>query len=39
MVAKKYSIDPSKSTGGVLNGVTAGQQDASLSKAAASRRP
>jgi foldase protein PrsA len=33
-VAKKYSIDPSKSTGGALNGVTAGQQDASLSKAA-----
>ena len=34
VVAKKYSIDPSKSTGGALNGVTAGQQDASLSKAA-----
>ena len=33
-VAKKYSIDPSKSTGGVLNGVTAGQQDSALSKAA-----
>jgi len=33
-VAKKYSIDPSKSTGGALNGVTAGQQDSSLSKAA-----
>jgi foldase protein PrsA len=33
-VAKKYSIDPSKSTGGALNGVTAGQQDSTLSKAA-----
>ncbi|HEX3976381.1 MAG TPA: peptidyl-prolyl cis-trans isomerase [Solirubrobacteraceae bacterium] len=33
-VAKKYSIDPSKSKGGALNGVTAGQQDSSLSKAA-----
>ena len=33
-VAKKYSIDPSKSTGGVLNGVTVGQQDAGLTKAA-----
>jgi foldase protein PrsA len=33
-VAKKYSIDPSKSKGGVLSGVTAGQQDSSLSKAA-----
>ncbi len=33
-VAKKYSIDPSKNTGGVLNGVTAGQQDSALSKAA-----
>ncbi len=33
-VAKKYSIDPSKSTGGALNGVTAGQQDSALSKAA-----
>jgi foldase protein PrsA len=33
-VAKKYSIDPSKSTGGALTGVTAGQQDAALSKAA-----
>jgi foldase protein PrsA len=33
-VAKKYSIDPSKSTGGVLNGVTAGQQDSALSTAA-----
>jgi parvulin-like peptidyl-prolyl isomerase len=33
-VAKKYSIDPSKSTGGVLNGVSAGQQDSALSKAA-----
>jgi foldase protein PrsA len=33
-VAEKYSIDPSKSTGGVLNGVTAGQQDSALSKAA-----
>ncbi len=32
-VAKKYSIDPSKSTGGVLKGVTAGQQDSALSKA------
>ena len=34
VVAKKYSIDPSKSKGGVLNGVTAGQQDSDLSKAA-----
>jgi foldase protein PrsA len=33
-VAKKYSIDPSKSKGGVLTGVTAGQQDSTLSKAA-----
>ncbi len=33
-VAKKYSIDPSKSTGGVLNGVTANQQDSALDKAA-----
>jgi foldase protein PrsA len=33
-VAKKYSIDPSKSTGGTLNGVTATQQDSALSKAA-----
>ena len=33
-VAKKFSIDPSKSTGGVLNGVSAGQQDSALSKAA-----
>jgi foldase protein PrsA len=33
-VAKKYSIDPSKSTGGVLNGVSAGQQDSALSKVA-----
>jgi foldase protein PrsA len=33
-VAKKYSIDPSKSTGGVLDGVSAGQQDSALSKAA-----
>jgi foldase protein PrsA len=33
-VAKKYSIDPSKSSGGALNGVTAGQQDSALSKAA-----
>ena len=33
-VAKKYSIDPSKSSGGVLNGVTAGQQDSGLSTAA-----
>ena len=34
VVAMKYSIDPSKSKGGVLNGVTAGQQDSDLSKAA-----
>ncbi len=33
-VAKKYSIDPSKSSGGVLNGVTASQQDSALSKVA-----
>jgi foldase protein PrsA len=33
-VAKKDSIDPSKSKGGVLSGVTAGQQDSTLSKAA-----
>src|SRR6201996_28311 len=33
-VAKKYSIDPSKSKGGALTGVTAGQQDSTLSKAA-----
>ncbi|MGZ4298560.1 MAG: peptidyl-prolyl cis-trans isomerase [Solirubrobacteraceae bacterium] len=33
-VAKKYSIDPSKTTGGVLNGVTVGQQDSGLTKAA-----
>jgi foldase protein PrsA len=33
-VAKKYSIDPSKSNGGTLNGVTIGQQDAGLTKAA-----
>ncbi|MGZ4246256.1 MAG: peptidyl-prolyl cis-trans isomerase [Solirubrobacteraceae bacterium] len=32
-VAKKYSIDPSKTTGGVLNGVTVGQQDSGLTKA------
>src|ERR1700761_7652216 len=34
VVAKKDSIDPSKSKGGVLTGVTAGQQDSTLSKAA-----
>lgn len=34
-VAKKYSIDPTtKDTGGVLNGVTKGQQDAALDAAA-----
>lgn len=33
-VAKKYSIDPSKTTGGVLNGVTVGQQDSGLTTAA-----
>jgi foldase protein PrsA len=34
-VAKKYSTDPTtKNKGGVLSNVTAGQQDASLSKAA-----
>jgi foldase protein PrsA len=34
-VAKKYSTDPTtKNKGGVLNRVTAGQQDAALSKAA-----
>jgi foldase protein PrsA len=38
-VAKKYSIDPSKSSGGVLNGVTAGQQDSDLSKAAFAAKP
>ena len=39
VVAKKYSIDPSKSTGGALNGVTAGQQDSALSKAAFAASP
>jgi foldase protein PrsA len=34
-VAKQYSIDPTtKNSGGVLNGVTQGQQDAALSTAA-----
>jgi len=34
-VAKKYSIDPTtRNTGGVLNGVTSGQQDAALNSAA-----
>jgi foldase protein PrsA len=34
-VTKKFSTDPTtKKTGGQLNGVTAGQQDAALSKAA-----
>jgi foldase protein PrsA len=35
VVAKKYSTDPTtKSKGGLLTGVTSGQQDAALSKAA-----
>jgi foldase protein PrsA len=35
VVAKKYSTDPTtKDKGGLLTGVTAGQQDAALSKAA-----
>ncbi len=35
VVAKKYSTDPTtKDKGGLLSGVTAGQQDAALSKAA-----
>ncbi len=35
VVAKKYSTDPTtKNNGGLLTGVTAGQQDAALSKAA-----
>ena len=35
VVAKKYSTDPTtKNKGGLLTGVTAGQQDAALSKAA-----
>ena len=35
VVAKKYSIDPTtKNTGGVLNNVTKGQQDAALTTAA-----
>ncbi len=35
VVAKKYSIDPTtKDKGGLIKGVTAGQQDAALSKAA-----
>jgi foldase protein PrsA len=38
-VAKKYSIDPSKSTGGVLKGVTVGQQDSGLTKAAFAAAP
>jgi foldase protein PrsA len=39
-VAKKYSIDPTtKNKGGVLTGVTAGQQDATLSKAAFAAKP
>jgi foldase protein PrsA len=39
-VAKKYSTDPTtKSKGGVLTGVTAGQQDAALSKAAFAAQP
>jgi foldase protein PrsA len=34
-VVKKYTIDPTtKNSGGLLTGVTAGQQDATLSKAA-----
>jgi foldase protein PrsA len=34
VVAKKYSVDPSKSKGGLLTGVTKGQEDAALDKAA-----
>jgi foldase protein PrsA len=38
-VAKTYSIDPSKAQGGVLNGVTVGQQDSGLTKAAFAAAP
>jgi foldase protein PrsA len=34
VVAKKYSVDATKNKGGVLTGVTKGQEDAALDKAA-----